>query len=55
MVFCTTISPHRSPFLLQVELERRMMSGANKSKERDTAIANLIRVACSEEFKKLVG
>lgn len=29
-----------------------MMSGANKSKERDAAIANLIRMACSEEFKK---
>jgi hypothetical protein len=31
-----------------------MLSGANKSKERDAAIANLIRMACSEEFKKQV-
>ncbi|GIL76389.1 hypothetical protein Vretifemale_5984 [Volvox reticuliferus] len=40
-------------FREQAELERRMMSGANKSKERDAAIANLIRMACSDEFKKL--
>lgn len=31
-----------------------MASGINKSKERDAAIANLIRMACGDEFKKQV-
>ncbi len=31
-----------------------MSPSASRSKERDAAIANLIRMACSEEFKKQV-